>query len=154
MLLGQKLAMTANQNSTKVAFRYLSKGTTFKEAYNYINRYSYFLQNEIQHNKRVMVYMSNCPHMAYTFFALANTKNLAVLVDPASPEPKIVDKIRDLEISIIIVSDDFVGRVKEMVKQNRLNVSVIQCETRRWGEYDETYRLPVSMSASDNDVVA
>ena len=41
-----------------------------------------------------MVYMSNCPHMAYTFFALANTKNIAVFVDPNSPEIRIADKIK------------------------------------------------------------
>jgi long-chain acyl-CoA synthetase len=154
MLLGQKLAMTANQNAAKVAFRYLAKGQTFKEAYSYINRYSYFLQNEIGHNKRVLVYMSNCPHMAYTFFALANTKNVAVFVDPKSAEPKIVDRIKELEISAIIVSDDYVNVVKDMVRNNHLNVPVIQCESRRWGEYDTTYRLPPSISSSDNDVVA
>ena len=153
MLLGQKLALTANQNSTKTAFRYLSKGTTYKEAYSYINRYSYFLQNEIGHNKKVLIYMSNCPHMAYTFFALTNTRNLAVFIDPKTPDPKVIDRIKELEIHAVIVSDDYVGRVKEMVKANNLMTPVIQCEARRWGEYDETYRLPVSVSASDSDVV-
>src|ERR1022692_3626638 len=107
MLIGQKLATVAQQNGIKNAFRYLGKNMQYKEAYNYINRYSYFLQNEIQHGKKVLVYMSNCPHMAYTFFALANTKNIAVFVDPNSPEPRIVDRIKELAIDCIIVSDDY-----------------------------------------------
>src|SRR4051794_27602217 len=98
MLIGQKLSLTANQNSAKVAFRYLAQGTSFKEAYSYINRYSYFLQNEIGHNKKVLVYMTNCPHIAYTFFALANTRNVSVLTDPNTPDPKVADKIRELGI--------------------------------------------------------
>jgi acyl-CoA synthetase (AMP-forming)/AMP-acid ligase II len=154
MLLGQKLATTAGQNGSKVAFRYLAKPTTYKDAYSYINRYSYFLQNEIQHNKKVMIYMSNCPHIAYTFFALSNTKNIAIFADPSLPEQKLADRIRDLQIDVIIVSDDYLTRAKELVKNHHLNVPVIQCEQRRWGEYDTTYRLPVSMSASDTDVVA
>jgi long-chain acyl-CoA synthetase len=154
MLIGQKLAMVSNQNGIKTAFRYLAKSTLYKDAYNYINRYSYFLQNEIKHGKKVLVYMSNCPHMAYTFFALANTKNIAVFVDPATPEIKIVDKIKDLGIEAIIVSDDYVTRMKDMVRNNHLTIPIIQCESRRWGEYDTTYRLPTSMSASDSDVVA
>jgi acyl-coenzyme A synthetase/AMP-(fatty) acid ligase len=154
MLLGQKLAVTANQSATKMAFRYLGKGMNFKEAYSYINRYSYFLQNEIMHNKKILVYMSNCPHIAYTFFALANTKNIAVPVDPNMPEPKIVDKIKELEIDAIIVSDDYVKRVQDMLRNNRLTLPIIQCEARRWGEYDTTYRLPTSVASNDNDVVA
>jgi long-chain acyl-CoA synthetase len=154
MLIGQKLATIANQNASKIVFRYLSKGTIYKDAYNYINRYSYFLQNEIKHGKKVLVYMSNCPHMAYTFFALANTKNIAVFIDPATPEIKIADKIKDLGIEAIVVSDDYVQRVRDLVKNNHLNVPIIQCESRRWGEYDTTYRLPTSMSSSDTDVVA
>jgi len=99
--------------------------------------------------------MSNCPHIAYTFFALANTKNIAVPVDPNSPEPLIVDKIKELAIDAIIVSDDYVKRVQDMLKNNRMtSIRVIQCEARRWGEYDTTYRLPTSVTASDNDIVA
>jgi len=154
MLIGQKLATVVSSNSSKTLFRYLGKTTSYKDAYNYINRYSYFLQNEIQHGKKVMVYMSNCPHLAYTFFALANTKNIAIPVDPSTPDPKIVDKIKDMEIHAVIVSDDYVTRVKDLLKNNGIMIPVIQCEARRWGEYDTTYRLPVSMSASDTDVVA
>src|SRR5882724_3022981 len=118
MLIGQKLAQVANQNSSKTAFRYLAKTMLYKDAYNYINRYSYFLQNEIQHNKKVMIYMTNCPHITYTFFALANTKNIAIPADPNAPEPKIVDKIKDLNIDAIIVSDDMVTRTKDMCRNN------------------------------------
>ncbi|MCC6277924.1 MAG: acyl--CoA ligase [Oligoflexia bacterium] len=154
MLLGQKLAMTVNSNSSRPMFRYLAKSQTYKEAYSYINRYSYFLQNEIMHNKKVLVYMSNCPHLAYTFFALANTKNIAIIVDPNTPDPKVVDKIKDMAIDVIIVSDDYLQRMKDMCKNNNIMIPIIQCEARRWGEYDNTYRLPPGMSAADNDVVA
>ena len=92
--------------------------------------------------------------MAYTFFALANTKNIAVFVDPGIAEVKLADKIKDLGIEAIIVSDDYLPRMKEFIKNFRLSIPIIQCESRRWGEYDTTYRLPTSMSASDSDVVA
>jgi long-chain acyl-CoA synthetase len=154
MLLGQKLATTVAQNNSKVAFRYLAKNTNYKDVYSYINRYSYFLQNEIQHGRRVLVYMSNCPHLAYTMFALANTKNVAIFADTSLPEQKITDRIKELEVNAIIVSDDYVSRARELIKNGGLNIPVITCEQRRWGEYDTTYRLPVSMSASDSDVVA
>jgi acyl-CoA synthetase (AMP-forming)/AMP-acid ligase II len=101
-----------------------------------------------------MIYMTNCPHMAYTFFALANTKNTAVFGDPSAPEPDIVDMIKKLGVDVMIVSDDLLTRAKEMAKNNGIHIPIIQCEQRRWGEYDTTYRLPVSMSASDTDVVA
>lgn len=154
MLLGQKLAVVANQNGSKFCFRHLAKTMLYKEAYSYINRFSYFLQNEIEHNKKVIVYMSNCPHIAYAFFALANTKNQIFLVDPfTTTDVQLYDLIKEMAIDAVIVSDDLHGRMKEFMKSNRMALPVIPCETRRWGEYDTTYRLPVSMSAADTDVV-
>src|ERR1700722_13406777 len=126
MLIGQKLAQVANQNGSKTAFRYLAKSMPYKDAYNYINRYSYFLQNEIQHGKRVMIYMTNCPHVTYTFFALANTKNLSIPIDPMTPEPTIVDKIKELEINAIIVSDDLVTKTKDMFRNSAIHIPIIQ----------------------------
>lgn len=154
MLLGQKLAVAAGQAGGKVCFRHLAKTLDYKEAYAYVNRFSYFLQNEIQHNKKVMIYMTNCPHIAYAFFACVNTKNLAFLVDPNTPEPKIVDMIKEMAIDTVIISDDMTGRMRDFCKNNRLNLKVIPCEARRWGEYDASYKLPVSMTAKDDDVVA
>lgn len=154
VLLGQKLAVSANQAASKICFRHLAKTQNYKESYSYINRFSYFLQNEIQHNKKVMIYMTNCPHIAYAFFACVNTKNTVVLMDPSAPEPQVVDTIKDLGIEVVIASDDLLSRFKELMKNNRLSLQLINCESRRWGEYDETYRLPTSITAADNDVVA
>ncbi len=154
MLLGQKLAVCAGQAGGKICFRHLAKVHSYKEAYSYINRFSYFLQNEIKHNRKVMIFMTNCPHIAYAFFACVNTKNTVVLMDPSTPEVQVLDAIKDLQIDSIIVSDDLVSHVKNMIKNNRLTLHLISCESRRWGEYDETYRLPTSVSASDSDIVA
>lgn len=155
MLLGQKLAMTANQNGAQGMFRYLGETTNFSDGFKFINRYSYFLQNSIMHDNKVLVYMTNCPHQAYTFFALAATKNIAIFQDPRRPEIETVDLIRDMGIKHIIISDDMVTQVDKMRKMNNLmTVQVYQCEKRRWGEYENSHRLPPGMSASDSDVVA
>ncbi|MBK9295202.1 MAG: acyl--CoA ligase [Oligoflexia bacterium] len=154
MLLGQKLALSANAASSKIAFRHLAKTMNYGEAYKYINRFSYFLQNEIKHNRKVMIYMTNCPHIAYAFFACANTKNLAYLIDPNTPEIKVADIIKEQGIDVVIVSDDMQQRMKDVVKNNRLNLQIIPCETRRWGEYETSYKLPVSMTIKDEEPVA
>lgn len=153
MLLGQKLAVSANAAASKVAFRHLAKTMNYGDAYKYINRFSYFLQNEIQHNRKVMIYMTNCPHIAYAFFACANTKNLAFLVDPNTPEVKVADMIKEMGIDVVIISDDMQSRIKELMKNNRINLHVIPCETRRWGEYDTSYKLPVSVTIREDEPV-
>ncbi len=154
MLIGQKLAVTASKNSTKPAFRYLGRSTSYREAYDYISRYSYFLQKEIMHGKNVLVYMTNCPHMAFSFFALANTKNTAIFGDPSWTSEKLSKVISDFSVHAIIASDDCVVNLKRELKSKRINIPIIQCEKRRWSEYENTYRLPPSMSAGDSDVVA
>lgn len=153
MLLNQTLSMTVSKNANKVFFRFLGKGTTFKEAYAYINRYSYFLQNEIQHGRKVLIFMDNCPHLAYTFFALANTLNISIFAGPGESDEDIARKIKTFQIEAIVVSDSLAQRAKEMLRNQSLFLPLITCENRRFGEYDETYRLPVGLSGTDKDIV-
>lgn len=155
MLLAQKFSSVLQTSGTKSAFRYLSKATNFKDAYTYIQRGSYWLQSEIQHQRKVGILMTNCPHFWYSFFMITNTRNTAIPMDPALTDVVIADRIKALGIEVLIISDDQIERTRKLIHDNSLpNLKVLEIEKRRFGEYDTTYRLPVAQAnAKDTEVI-
>jgi len=153
VLLGQKFSQVLGTSGSRIAMRYTGKSTTFKDAYTYIQRESFWIQNEIGHQKRVGVMMTNTPHFWYIFFGLANTMNTMVPFDPALPDPVIADRMKLLQVDTLIISDDLVARTRQMLRENSLTPKVLEIEKRRFGEYDTTYRVPVGMSPKETDPI-
>lgn len=152
MLLSQTLSPIALRNGSRIAFRYLKYSITYKEFWETSNRYSYYLQKEIGHGLRVGLWMSNCPHFAYSFIALSNTKNCTVPLNPwASPEENLY-KIKNSGVTVILCSGDHTRVLKEFLQQNGLgSINVIDMEGKRCAEYDASYTPPASHVPVEKD---
>src|SRR5437868_1353887 len=136
MLISQTFSPVALKNGAKPAFKYLKFTVTYKQFWESANRFSYFLQKEIGHGLRVGLWMSNGPHLAYCFFALANTKNCAVPLNPKAPPSENLYKLKDSGITVVLCSSDQVKVVKEFLHQNGFGtIKVIDMESKRCAEY-------------------
>src|SRR5688572_27351418 len=136
MLLGQKFSAVLQTSGAKPAIRYLSKSTSFKDAYTYVQRESYWMQNDIGHQKRVGILMTNCPHFWYAFFGLANTRNIAIPLDPALPDSAITERMKFLQVEVLLISDDQIERTRKMLQETNFpTLRVLEIEKRRFGEY-------------------
>ena len=155
MLISQALAPVALKNGAmKPAFKYLKFSVSYKEFWETSNRFSYFIQKEVGNGKRVGLWMSNCPHIAYCFIALSNTKNCTVPLNPwASPEENLY-KIKNAGISVILCSSDHTKKLKEFLQQNGHGaIMVIDMESKRCAEYDTSYTAPPAHAPNEKDHV-
>ncbi|MEW6055759.1 MAG: class I adenylate-forming enzyme family protein [Bdellovibrionota bacterium] len=152
MLISQTFSPIALRNGARHAFKYLKHQITYKEFWETSSRFSYFLQKEIGHGLRVGLWMSNCPHTAYCFFALANTKSCAVPLNPWAAPDENLFKIKNSEITVILCSSDHTKKLKEFLHQNGLSsIKVIDMETKRCAEYDPTYTPPAGHVPNEKD---
>lgn len=154
MLISQSLSPTALKNGAKPAFKYLKFTVSYKEFWETSSRFSYYIQKEVGNGKRVGLWMSNCPHIAYCFIALSNTKNCTVPLNPwASPEESLF-KIKNAGITVILCSSDHTKKLKEFLQQNGLGtINVIDMEGKRCAEYDVSYTPPANHVPNEKDEV-
>ena len=154
MLISQTLSPIALRNGSKTAFRYLKFNVTYKEFWETANRYSYYLQKEWGHGLRVGLWMSSCPHIAYSFIALANTKSCSVPLNPwGSPEENLF-KIKNAGITHMLCTSDHTRTLREFLAQNgHGSIKIIEIEGKRCAEYDTTYSPPSSHPIVDTDQI-
>lgn len=154
MLISQALSPTALKNGIKPAFKYLKFTVTYKDFWETSSRFSYYMQKEVGNGKRVGLWMSNCPHIAYCFIALSNTKNCTVPLNPwASPEENLY-KIKNAGISVILCSSDHTRKLSEFLQQNgHGSIKVIDMESKRCAEYDASYTPPPNHVPNEKDEV-
>lgn len=154
MFVSQTLAPVAVRNGSKVAFKYLKYAVSYKDFWDTVNRFSYFLQKELGHGLRVGLWMSNCPHVAYCFIALSNTKSCTVPLNPwASPDENLF-KIKHGEVTAILCSSDHTRSLREFLAQNGLGtIKIIEMDTKRCAEYDTTYTPPTSHPMVESDPI-
>ncbi len=152
MLFTQLLSPIALRNGNSIAFRYLGKGTTYREFWETSNRFSYYLQKEIGQGLRVGLWMSNCPHIAYSFIALTNIKSCTVPFNPwATPEENIF-KIKSSQVTVMLCSSDHTKSLKEFLRENGLSsINVIDMESKHCGEYDPIFSPPANHQPHEND---
>jgi len=153
MLVGQKLQMTLSQSNPSRFVRFLGQDTSFRDAVTFVNRFSYFIQNFIQHKKRVGVFMGHSPYIYYSFFGLANTLNQMVPLDPNWSDDELVEALDDLEVDVILIEEALKKRATEVMLRSKKKPTLLAVDNRRCGEYDKSYRLPVGMSGNDKDIV-
>lgn len=154
MLVSQTLSPVAVKNGGRIAFRYLKHAITYKDFWETANRYSYYLQKEIGHDLRVGLWMSNGPHIAYSFIALSNIKCCAVPLNPwATPEENLF-KIKNSGMTVILCTSDHARNLKEFLSQNGLGgINVIDMEGKRCAEYDPSYTPPPGHAPAEKDEI-
>jgi acyl-CoA synthetase (AMP-forming)/AMP-acid ligase II len=154
MLLSHALSPIALRNGGNIAFRHLDHLVTYKEFWETSNRFSYYLQKEINHGLRVGLWMSNCPHVAYLFVALANTRNCTVPLNPGATPEENIYKIKHSGLTVILCSSDHHKALKEFLHQNALgNIHVIEMDHRRCTEYDPSYTPPSGHVPNEKDEI-
>lgn len=153
VLVSHKLQMTLSQNNPPRFMRHLGQDISFRDAVSFINKFSYFLQNFVQHKKRVGVFMGHSPYIYYSFFGLANTLNQMVPLNPHWSNEELVEAMNELEIDVLLIDEASKKRAGEISVASKKQPAVIPVDSRRCGEYDKGYKLPVGMSANDKDVV-
>lgn len=154
MLISQALSTIALRNGARHAFKYLKFSVTYKDFWETSSRFSYFLQKEIGHGQRVGLWMSNCPHVAYCFIALTNTRSCTVPLNPwASPEENLY-KIKNSGITTILCTSDHTKGLKEFLQQNgHGSIKVIDMEGKRCAEYDASYTPPANQPPNEKDPI-
>jgi long-chain acyl-CoA synthetase len=153
MLVSHKLQMTLSQSNPTRFIRFLGQDISFRDAVTFINRFSYFLQNFVQHKKRVGVFLNHSPYIYYSFFSLANTLNQMIPLDPNWSNEELIEAIDELDIDVILSEEPLKKRGVEISLLSKKKPTLLEITTRRCGEYDKSYKLPVGMSANDKDVV-
>ncbi|HEX4926022.1 MAG TPA: class I adenylate-forming enzyme family protein [Bdellovibrionales bacterium] len=153
MLVTHKLQMTLSQNNPPRFMRFLGQDVSYRDAVTFINKFSYFLQNFVQHKKRVGVFMRHSPYIYYSFFGLANTLNQMVPLNPDWSNEELVEALDELDVDMILIEEGLKKRATEISLLSKKKPPTLPIDSRRCGEYDKAYRLPVGMSANDKDVI-
>ncbi|MEQ1877729.1 MAG: class I adenylate-forming enzyme family protein [Bdellovibrionia bacterium] len=151
--MSHKLQMTLSQSNPPRFMRFLGKDISFRDAVSFINKYSYFLQNFVEHKKRVGVFMGHSPYIYYSFFGLANTLNQMVPLNPDWSNEELVEACNELGVDVLLIDETLKKRAEEICKSAKKQPKILPVDSRRCGEYDKGYKLPVGMSANDKDVV-
>jgi acyl-CoA synthetase (AMP-forming)/AMP-acid ligase II len=133
----------------------IEPGTTipYVELRGRIGRLSNLYQAEIPHGGRVAILASNGSAFAQTFFALSNSGNPVILLDPKDTEESHMHDIRQLGCHALLVSNEYTSRAQEMLKRAASNIKIIEIEKRRAGEYDPSFQSLPDRPLKDTDPV-
>ncbi len=154
MLISQIFAPVALKNGSRVAFKYLDNGFSYKDFWDTSSRFSYYLQKEIGHGLRVGLWMSSCPQLACSIIALTNTKSCVVPLNPAATPAENIYKIKDSGITVILCTSDYFKSLSTLLRENGLSaVKVIDMENKRCAEYDTTYSPPAAHVPIEKDEI-
>src|SRR6185437_10585140 len=122
MILSQHLAMAASKNASSPVLFYLGKPIAYSDFKVRVAKLSYLLQREIGHQHRVAFYARNSPAVAAAFYALTNTRNLSIFLDPDRPPDEIIESLKDSRATHLFVTNDLVGRGREILQAAHLNL--------------------------------
>ena len=153
MILTQAFNQSASREPGHPALIELNTTVSYSDLRGRIGRLSNLYQAEIPHGGKVAILASNGSAFAQTFFALSNSGNPVVLLDPAEGEDSHMHDIRQLSCHAVLVSNEYTSRVQEMLKRAGSNLKIIEIEKRRAGEYDTAFQALPDRSLKDTDPV-
>lgn len=151
MILSQALANAALKNPSGIALFDLGKGLSFSEMRKKVSQLSYLFQAEIGHGNRVAFLSQNNQAAMLSFFAFTNTGNPVIFFDPAESNEAILDAMQDLEVTHVCVSQDQLSRVNDLIRTRSLNLTVVEIEKKKGGEYDTSYSPPPDHPLKETD---
>lgn len=153
MLITQQLSTVANQNRSRAAISFLGKDINFGEVAMRVARLSYLYQNELGMKPRVGFLTRGSPAVITTFFALTNIRATSVFLDPAKTDTELAEWMKDAEITHLAVTNDLLGRARDLLKNERLALPIVEIEKKQGGEYDKTFTPQPDKAPIDTDVI-
>lgn len=153
MILSQALNESGSRNWKHPALLDLGQTIPFDELRDRVGRLSNLYQTEFPYGARVAMVAQNSLSFAQTFFALSNSGNPVLLIDPRDLEESIAEDIRNLDIRAILVTRDQASRMAEIIRRQRLSAEIIEMEKRRAGEYDTGFQSLPDRPLRDVDPV-
>lgn len=153
MILTQAFNQSAMREPGHPALVEQNTTVSYSDLRGRIGRLSNLYQAEIAHGARVAILASNGSAFVQTLFALSNSGNPVILLDPADSEESHMQDIRHLQCQAVLVTNDYSSRVAEMLKRAASNLKVIEIEKRRAGEYDTSFQALPDRPLKDTDPV-
>jgi acyl-CoA synthetase (AMP-forming)/AMP-acid ligase II len=153
MIVTQHLGLTASKNQSGQALFYLAKPTSYNDLRTRIGRLSYLYQREIGHGHRIAFLARNAPAVVTTFFAMTNTRNLSVFIDPDQAPDDIIEQLKGAKATHLFVTSDLLGQAREYNSHGRLNLPIVEIEKKQGGEYDTSYTPPPDQVPADTDPI-
>lgn len=154
MILSDALIATAAKNLQRPAVRYLGKEVSYADLKSRVGRLSYLFQKEIGHGARVAFIARNSPEWIISFLAITNIQSIPVPVDPECTDDEIISWLREVRATHVLVSEDLLGRVRDVLRRAGLNLPVVEFERKKGGEYDPVYKPPAEHTPKETDVAA
>lgn len=153
MLITQQLSTVANQNRSRAAVSYLGKDLSFGDLAMRVARLSYLYQNELGLKPRVAFLTRGSPAVISTFFAITNIRGLSVFLDPAKTDTELAEWMREAEVTHLAVTNDLLGRARDLLKSERLSLPIVEIEKKQGGEYDKSFTPQPDKAPVDTDVI-
>jgi acyl-CoA synthetase (AMP-forming)/AMP-acid ligase II len=153
MILSQQLSTVGTQNANKPAIHYLGKETNYTELKTRVARLSYLYMKEIGHEARVAFLTRNSPAVLMTFFAMTNTRNITIPMDPDLAPEILAEWLKDSKATHIAVTSDLVPKARELLQAFHLSLPIIEIEKKQGGEYDTSFSPPSDNAPLETDAV-
>jgi acyl-CoA synthetase (AMP-forming)/AMP-acid ligase II len=126
---------------------------TFAQLRDNIGRLSNYYQAEIPKGSVVAMLSGNGWVFAQTIFAVSNSGCPLVLLQPSETDESLLRDLRELRVGVLLVGSSLVARANDLVRREKLPVTVIEIEKKRAGEYDTSFRALPDRPVKDTDTV-
>lgn len=153
MILSQAFNESALKNLNHAALLDLGKATSYGEMKKRISQLSYLFLSEIPANEKVAFISRNSVAFALTFFALSNTGNPFLLLNPEDSDESIIKDLKNLGIKWIMASPDQISRLNRLQRESGYSLNIVEMEKKRGGEYDASFSSPPERPLKDTDPV-
>ncbi|MGZ3657328.1 MAG: class I adenylate-forming enzyme family protein [Bdellovibrionota bacterium] len=153
MTLYEAFLQSSSREGNRAAIIDLGTTLTYSRLRDNISRLSNLYQAEIPRGAVVAVLSGNGYAFAQTIFAVSNSGSAMLLLDPKDSDENILQDLRQLRIEILLVGGSQVSRAQDLIRRERLGITLIEIEKKRAGEYDTSFRALPDRPIKNNDPV-
>lgn len=153
MTLYEAYLQACTRSAHQAAVIDLGTTLTYTQLRENIGRLSNYYQAEIPRGAPVAVLAGNGFVFAQTLFAVSNSGNPIVLLQPGEMDESLVQDLRQLHVGTLLVTNNLLQRAQAIVRQERLAINIIEIEKKRAGEYDTSFRALPDRPIKDGDAV-
>ncbi len=153
MILTQAFNQAVSRQPGHTALIELGKPVTYGDLRDRIGRLSNLYQGELPQGERVALLAQNGAFFAQTFFALSNSGNPVLPLNPRDTDEAIALDLRQLQIKAILVTDAYLSRMRDLLRRERLTIELVEIQRKRAGEYDTSFQALPDRPIKDTDTI-
>ncbi len=153
MLIAQALSTAVQKNPSNIAIKFLKDEMKFGDLRKHVAHFSYLFLKILGPAPRVAFFGSNSSATAVSFFAISNIRGCSIFIDTRWTNEQVAAWLKKSKATHLAVTNDFMPRTRELIRDFRVNLQVIEIEKRHGGEYDDTYSPPPENPPKDTDVI-